>query len=86
MTRFLLCLTQLIVTHRKPHNRAAFQIQHSNDIEALNVSINLLNEQFYKEVSNAPADAPTALLLVALEFKCFHFSEHSEGRAVEFAA
>lgn len=28
-----------------------FQIQHSNDIEALNVNINLLNEQFYKEVS-----------------------------------
>jgi hypothetical protein len=28
-----------------------FQIQHCNDIEALELSINLLNEQFYKEVS-----------------------------------
>lgn len=33
----------------KENSQPYFQIQHSNDIEALN--INLLNEQFYKEVS-----------------------------------
>jgi hypothetical protein len=58
-----------------------FQIQHSNDIEALNVNINLLNEQFYKEVSVFlwPADFSRLSVL-------FRPAEHSERRADELAA
>jgi hypothetical protein len=72
-TTFDLFPTQLIVTHRKPLNRIAFQIQHSNDIEALNMSINLLNEQFYKEVSYAHVDARTVLLRSRWNFNVFTF-------------
>lgn len=67
-----------------------FQIQHSNDIEAVNVSINLLNDQFYREVSTRPVRLTSRMCI--LKNSLFLFpppltspSEHSEGRPAESA-
>lgn len=60
-----------------------FQIQHSKNIGALNVSIDQLNEQFYKEVS-----APLGCCLSRRWSvnKKNNFSEHKKRRATQLAA
>lgn len=56
-----------------------FQIKHSNDIDSLNVNINQLNEQFYKEVSKLLQFRSNDTRHDAFNsFNSFHFTQNIE--------